>query len=497
MNTPIKRLFICATSVMALASCGGGNDVASGGAGTGVTSASAVTAGAPSGAAANSATSTSVTSTKAAMDRVGSSGTIPDWVNGALQQVFAAAGNSFSPAMAGIYSNTALSQAFLNNGFFAPNQSTMQQVYNITAFLANSAHETGNNVPDASWPTQLSWPEPGWQYFTERNAGPSGGNAWWTDGVGNFGGSLSACQTSYPSNPGTNGQPPPVAPTSNCYFGRGAMQLTWNYNYYIYDQTSGGNIASGVFMEPNKIYQVTQSLPNGLAWDSGVWFWSTLSCGLNINSTTCDPSNSARPMTAFQVDPSIYSTTDPFGASIKTINGSLECLPTQSAGPTYAQDRIKRFVNYLPIVAKAAGVTPLTNYSTVANVGLTCTAGTSPPSSTGTITINFNNTGTAPMQVTLADKAFAWYDYSGLPLGTTVYTSGSGPRNSSNLANEFPDTTSRLVSVYLNRNGSNTTPVSCSANMAASAAGNTYTIDFSGAGCSVSGPTALGGIGKK
>jgi hypothetical protein len=76
MNTPIKRLFICATSVMTLASCGGGNDVASGGAGTGVTSASAVTASAPNGAAANSATSnsavsTSVTSTKAAMDRVG------------------------------------------------------------------------------------------------------------------------------------------------------------------------------------------------------------------------------------------------------------------------------------------------------------------------------------------------------------------------------------------------------------------------------------------
>ena len=76
MNTPIKRLFICATSVIALASCGGGNDVASGGAGTGVTSASAVAAGTPNSAASNSAApnsaaSTSVTSTKAAMDRVG------------------------------------------------------------------------------------------------------------------------------------------------------------------------------------------------------------------------------------------------------------------------------------------------------------------------------------------------------------------------------------------------------------------------------------------
>jgi Glycosyl hydrolases family 18 len=73
MNTPIKRLFICATSVMALASCGGGNDVASGGAGTGVTSASAVSAGGPNGAV-----STSATSTKAAMDRVGNSfATVP------------------------------------------------------------------------------------------------------------------------------------------------------------------------------------------------------------------------------------------------------------------------------------------------------------------------------------------------------------------------------------------------------------------------------------
>jgi len=55
MNTPIKRLFICATSVIALASCGGGNDVASGGAGTGVTSASAVAAGGPNSGSANSA----------------------------------------------------------------------------------------------------------------------------------------------------------------------------------------------------------------------------------------------------------------------------------------------------------------------------------------------------------------------------------------------------------------------------------------------------------
>ena len=58
INTSIKHLLICATSVMALASCGGGNDVASGGAGTGVTSASAVA-------------SAKATPTVAAMDNIG------------------------------------------------------------------------------------------------------------------------------------------------------------------------------------------------------------------------------------------------------------------------------------------------------------------------------------------------------------------------------------------------------------------------------------------
>ena len=72
VNTTIKHLLICATSVIALASCGGGNDVASGGAGTGVTSASAVSAGAPNSAVPTTTSSTAnVAPTKAAMDRVG------------------------------------------------------------------------------------------------------------------------------------------------------------------------------------------------------------------------------------------------------------------------------------------------------------------------------------------------------------------------------------------------------------------------------------------
>ena len=65
MRSYVNNL-VLVLSLLSLVSCGGGNDVASGVAGTGVTSASAVAGGAPNGAA-----STLITSTKAAMDSVG------------------------------------------------------------------------------------------------------------------------------------------------------------------------------------------------------------------------------------------------------------------------------------------------------------------------------------------------------------------------------------------------------------------------------------------
>jgi len=72
MNQFLQRLLICAASVTVLASCGGGNDIASGGTGTGVTSASAV---APSTNMANDNNSarTTISPTMAVVDTVGNS----------------------------------------------------------------------------------------------------------------------------------------------------------------------------------------------------------------------------------------------------------------------------------------------------------------------------------------------------------------------------------------------------------------------------------------
>ena len=96
---------MCVSAVIVLASCGGGNDVASGGTGTGVTSASAV-APAASVASSNTSARTSISPTMAAIDKVG---------------------NSFSSVPAGSILRVAYVDAFANTfagiptaGFAAP-----------------------------------------------------------------------------------------------------------------------------------------------------------------------------------------------------------------------------------------------------------------------------------------------------------------------------------------------------------------------------------------
>ena len=451
INTSIKHLLICATSVMALTSCGGGNDVASGGAGTGVTSASAVTAGAPNSAVPTTTSSTAnVAPTKAAMDRVGFA--IPTWANAAVQAVFNDISSQQTPndITNGKYSVDKLVAAFANNNFFDTNLSTTQQVYNITAFLANSGHETGGGYPpNAPFPT-------GWQYLTELGPYTNSSGTWSTNGQGILTGPVAACQANYtdPTKPSAPGV---------CYYGRGSMQLSWNYNYAAYAANSGNGIALNVFNNPDLI--VTD-----LLWDSGAWFWSNLSQSLTPGGS--------RPGAYFGLgDPSTYNTADPMGKAINVVNGALECA---SPGNTNAQDRINRFVAWLPLVAKAAGVT-ITTYNTAQTVGVSCVGPYTPPApkSQG-LTVNFNNTSASSLLITLGNP---FYDYPPFPPGTTTYNQNS----SGNLAQQFPTTAPVAVKVYLNRGSAANPPVACSGTIAAT--GVSYTITANQTSCSISGPT--------
>jgi len=371
MNSLIQRLFIASTCLIGLASCGGGNDLASGSS-AGVTSANAVTAG-----ASNSAASTSITATKAALDRIGNP--TPAWVIQSYQTLF--------PNNPAGYTAQSLSDALALHNVFT-GQNAVQQVYNYAAFLANSAHETGNYV-----------------YMTELGnyGGPTN---WSTNGQGVFSGSYAGCQGSY----GGTG--------TICYYGRGALQFSHDYNYQIY----GAN--NGAYANPDIILgSGAPNYSNNLLFDSGVWFWSDDSTGLQ----------KLRPMDGFLADTSTYATSDPFGQSIKVINGGIECGSGASAqAKAEAQDRITKFINYLPVVASAAGVQLISGYSTAKDgtIGAACTA----TAAGSPFTLNIINKTTNYIGIGLQDQSWAYKfvgagDIAVAPNATiTVGTTTSGQK---------------------------------------------------------------------
>ncbi|MCE7529439.1 chitinase [Polynucleobacter sp. IMCC 29146] len=390
MKTLIKRLFICATAVITLASCGGGNDVASGGTGTGVTSASAVTNTAP----------TSVTATKAAMDKIGDP--TPAWVMQAYQQIF--------PSNPAGYTAQSLSDALAFHNVFA-GQDSVQQVYNFAGFLANAAHESGLFL-----------------YMTELGGySPGSPTNWSTNGQGVFSGSYAGCQVPY----GGTG--------TNCYYGRGALQISHDYNYKVYDT---GN---GVYANPDKILgSGAPNFTNNLLFDSAVWFWSDDSTGLQA----------LRPVDGFKAASSTYAASDPFGQSIKVINGGIECGPNPAGGATAIaerNDRIAKFISYLPTIAKAAGVQLVSGYSSAADgtIGVACTAGAAPAAFTMTI----QNTGSTYASVILQAPDYSAYYYIGagniaIAPGATVTvgtTAAKLPLVSSGLNSAFPSTAAQVV----------------------------------------------------
>ena len=119
MRSYVNNL-VLVLSLLSLVSCGGGNDVASGVAGTGVTSASAVAGGAPNGAA-----STLITSTKAAMDSVGFT-TVPAASILKVAYVDATATGSFSAIeSAGLAAPDIVIYGFVITGLTTPTLDTL------------------------------------------------------------------------------------------------------------------------------------------------------------------------------------------------------------------------------------------------------------------------------------------------------------------------------------------------------------------------------------
>ncbi|HTA92375.1 MAG TPA: chitinase [Polyangiaceae bacterium] len=185
------------------------------------------------------------------------------------------------PNRNGFYSYSGLLSAAATFGAFANTGDITAQKREVAAFLANVGQETGDLV-----------------YIDEIDQAP-------------YCSSSSDC---------------PCAPGKE-YFGRGSLQISWNYNYCA----AGAALGLDLRGNPDLVSQDAT-----VAWRTGLWFWMT-SAGAG-----------ARPAHDSIVDG------DGFGETIRTINGSLEC---NGGNPDAVNARVGRYLNFCGML----GVDPGSN----------------------------------------------------------------------------------------------------------------------------------------
>ncbi|WP_269745428.1 chitinase [Paenibacillus sp. P22] len=115
----------------------------------------------------------------------------------------------------------------------------------------------------------------------------------------------------------------PPAPGKQ-YYGRGPLQLSWNYNY------GAAGIALGLPLlnNPDLVAQDAS-----VAWKTALWFWNT--------------QTGAGTMTGHNA----MVNSKGFGETIRTINGALEC---NGRNPMQVQSRTVQYKR----IASILGVTP-------------------------------------------------------------------------------------------------------------------------------------------
>ena len=174
------------------------------------------------------------------------------------------------PNRNGFYSYAGLVNAAATFGGFATSGDDTARKREVAAFLANVGHETGDLV-----------------YVEEIN------------------------KSDYCSSSGAC----PCA-AGKRYYGRGPLQLSWNFNYC----TAGSALGVDLRANPDLVAQDAT-----ISWRTGLWFWMT-SAGAG-----------ARPAHDSIVNG--YG----FGETVRTINGSLEC---NGGNWGAVQSRINRYLDF-------------------------------------------------------------------------------------------------------------------------------------------------------
>lgn len=190
--------------------------------------------------------------------------------------------NQMFPSRNPFYTYSGLTAALSAYPGFANTGSDTVKRQEAAAFLANVSHETGGLV-----------------YVVEQNT------------------------ANYPHYCDT-GKPYGCPAGQSAYYGRGPIQLSWNFNY----KAAGDALGIDLLGNP---YLVEQNA--SVAWKTGLWYWNT--------------QNGPGTMTAHNAMVNGAG----FGETIRSINGSLEC---NGGNPAQVQSRIDRYRAFVQIL----GTTP-------------------------------------------------------------------------------------------------------------------------------------------
>ncbi|MFF1446985.1 glycoside hydrolase family 19 protein [Streptomyces sp. NPDC058274] len=193
--------------------------------------------------------------------------------------------NQMFPSRNSFYTYSGLTAALSSYPGFANTGSDTVKKQEAAAFLANVNHETGGLV-----------------YVVEQNTANYSHYCDWGQSYG--------CPA---------GQ--------SAYYGRGPIQLSWNFNYKAAGDALGIDLLGNPWLVQNDA---------AVAWKTGLWYWNTQS-----GPGTMTPHNAMVNGAGF-------------GQTIRSINGSLEC---DGKNPAQVQSRVDAYNRFTSIL----GVTPGSN----------------------------------------------------------------------------------------------------------------------------------------
>ncbi|TXL85530.1 glycoside hydrolase family 19 protein [Streptomyces sp. IB2014 016-6] len=109
------------------------------------------------------------------------------------------------------------------------------------------------------------------------------------------------------------------------YYGRGPIQLSWNFNYKAAGDALGIDLLGNPWLVQNDA---------AVAWKTGLWYWNTQN-----GPGTMTPHNA-------------MVNSRGFGETIRSINGSLEC---NGGNPAQVQSRIAKYQSFVQILGTTPG----------------------------------------------------------------------------------------------------------------------------------------------